>query len=231
MPTAPTPITPYATPPNTLDTANFDERADAKVADDAAKVTEYNALASNVYSNAVEAAASATTAQGHRDTAQIYRDAAAASAAASAASAGASVWASGNYTTGARAWSPTNQRLYRRLSPGGASPTDPASDATNWAPVPIGLPIKVITGTSGTLAPNTRYVATNPSACAFALSAMTDGDVFEIDFANGRRNNSVDIGAMVIKGPNGATATGVITHNAGGLLRLYHDGTNIRSAA
>lgn len=194
-------------------------------------VPQANDLAEEVNDDAAAADAARVLAETAKTASEAARDAANASAAASAASAGGTPWAAGTYSEGVRATSPSNQRLYSRLAPGGGSPTDPALDPTNWRPVPIGLPIKVITGTSGTLAPNTRYVATNPSACAFALSAMTDGDVFEIDFANGRRNNSVDIGAMVIKGPNGATATGVITHNAGGLLRLYHDGTNIRSAA
>lgn len=229
--TAPPAITPYATPPSSQDSANFDSRADQKMADDVVKVAEYTALAENVYDNAVEAVNAAAAALGYRDSAQAYRDASAANAAAAAASAGGTTWASGSYTTGTRAISPSNQRLYRRLSPGGASPTDPASDKTNWAPVPIDLPNEIISGTSGTLRPNVRHVATNAATCAFALDPMTDGDVIEIDFQNGRMTNTFDIGSMTIKGINGTTATGVITNDVEGLVRLYHDGTYLRSAA
>ena len=231
MPTAPTPITPLGTPPSSSDSANFDARADALLGQLPTTATEINAVAENAYDNAVEAAASAATALTRQTAAEAARDAANASAAAAAASAGASVWASGSYTTGTRAWSPSNQRLYARRSPGGASPTDPASDKTNWAPVPIDLPNETISGTSGTLRPNVRHVATNAATCAFALDPMADGDVIEIDFQNGRMTNTFDIGSMTIKGINGTTATGVITNDVEGLVRLYHDGTYLRSAA
>lgn len=228
--TAPPAITPYATPPSSQDSANFDSRADQKMADDVVKVAEYTALAENVYDNAVEAVNAAAAALGYRDSAQAYRDASAANAAAAAASAGGTTWASGSYTTGTRAISPSNQRLYRRLSPGGSSPTDPASDPTNWAAVPIGLPTVTVSGTTGTARPNERTRCTNSAAVALTVSTMVADDLIEIDFSNGRRDNSFDIGAMTIKGPNGTTATGVITHSAGGYLRLYHDGTYLRSA-
>ena len=230
MPTAPTPITPLGTPPSTTDSANFDARADALLGQLPTTAAEINAVAENAYDNAVEAAASATTALARQTAAEAARDAANASAAASAASAGASVWASGSYATGARVWSPSNQRLYSRRAPGGSSPTDPASDPTNWAAVPIGLPTVTVTGTTGTARPNERTRCTNPAAVALTVSTMVADDLLEIDFQNGRLDNSFDIGAMTIKGPNGSTATGVITHSAGGFLRLYHDGTYLRSA-
>lgn len=133
MPTAPTPITPYATPPSSDDPVNFDARADAKVADDVAKVAEYNALAENVYDNAVEAEGSASDALTAKAAAESAQAAAQANADAAAASAGATAWnAATNYSSGVRVWSSIDQQLYRRVVPG-VSATDPANDSTNWA--------------------------------------------------------------------------------------------------
>jgi len=213
MPAAPTPITPYATPPSTLDPANFDARADAKVADDAAKVTEYNALASNVYDNAVEAAASATTALGYRDTALIYRDAAVASATSAAASAGASIWVSGTtYAIGDARWSPADGRVYRRKT-AGAGTTDPTADPTNWAPIaPNGLQLVILSGTTGTVNANTDTCFTNAAACAATVpTSLAIGDSFIARFDNGRTDNTVDIGARSVIGPNGVIKSSVIT--------------------
>ena len=182
------------------------------------------------YTNAVSAGESAVAALANKDASYTNVLTSAANAANAAASAGATQWASGSYSTGARVWSPTNQRLYRRLSPGGASPTDPVSDPTNWAPVPISLPTDTVTGTTATIRANVRTRCTNPAAVALTFPTLTTDDVVEIDFENGRLDNSFDIGAQTIKGPNGTTATGVITHTAGGFLRLYFNGTNIRSA-
>lgn len=230
MPTTPPTITALGTPPSSQDSANFDARADTLLGALPTFVTETNALADNVYDNAVEAAASAAASDASADASAASALTSAANAAAAAASAGGSAWASGSYTTGTRAISPSNQRLYRRLSPGGSSPTDPASDPTNWAAVPIGLPTVTVSGTTGTARPNERTRCTNSAAVALTVSTMVADDLIEIDFSNGRRDNSFDIGAMTIKGPNGTTATGVITHSAGGYLRLYHDGTYLRSA-
>lgn len=54
-----------------------------------------------------------------------------------AAVANATQWASGSYATGAAVWSPIasaagTPAVYIRKAPGGASPTDPANDSTNW---------------------------------------------------------------------------------------------------
>lgn len=133
MPTAPTPVTPYATPPNSNDTANFDSRADAKVADDVVKVGEYNALAANVYGNAVEAAASAIAAATSQSGAQAAQLQAQAFANAAGGSAGASAWVSGaTYSAGQRVWSLLKPgQIYGRVSTG-AGTTDPSADAANW---------------------------------------------------------------------------------------------------
>ncbi len=60
--TAPTPISPLPTPPSTADAANFDTRADAFLGALPAMTTETNAVATNVYNNAVDAATNATNA-------------------------------------------------------------------------------------------------------------------------------------------------------------------------
>jgi hypothetical protein len=133
MPTAPTPVTRYATPPNSNDTANFDARADAKVADDVVKVGEYNALAANVFGNAVEAAASATAAAASKADAEAAQLQAQAFANAAGASAGATAWVSGaTYAAGQRVWSVLKPRqIFARLS-AGAGTTDPSADSVNW---------------------------------------------------------------------------------------------------
>lgn len=73
MPTAPTPHTPLPPAPSTDDPANFDTEADALVAALEPFGDEMDALATNAYNNAVEAAASAAaalTSEGNAETAQ-----------------------------------------------------------------------------------------------------------------------------------------------------------------
>jgi len=86
---------------------------------------ELLAVALSAYNNALAAA------QGSTD-AGTYAANAAAAAASAAATAGATKWVSGSYAEGAAVWSPTDGQTYRRKAPGGASPTDPAADSTNW---------------------------------------------------------------------------------------------------
>lgn len=231
-PVVPPTLTAPPPAPDRADRNTFSARATAQSAFYKDTMTpEMQEAIDATYTNAVSAGESAVAALANKDASYTNVLTSAANAANAAASAGATQWASGSYSTGARVWSPTNQRLYRRLSPGGASPTDPASDPTNWASVPIDLPVEIVTGTSGTLRANVRTVATNAAACAFTAPTLVAGDSFEVDFTNGRLNNSIDIAAQTIKGPNGSTASGVITHNVRGLLRLYSDGTNLRSAS
>lgn len=135
MPTAPTAVTTAPTAPDRADRATFSSRATAWA--DYQKdnlVPEINALATNVYNNAVEADADATTAS-------TKATEAAASAAAAAATAGATKWISGTtYAEGDVVWSPINSLSYRRISAGGGT-TDPSIDSANWASLassPIG---------------------------------------------------------------------------------------------
>lgn len=230
MPTAPTPITPYATPPSSGDSANFDARADAKVADDVVKVGEYNALAANVFANAVEAAADAVTATTKAGEAEAARLASVANAQAAAASAGAIAWVSGTtYAEGDPRWSPADGRVYRRRTPG-AGATDPSGDPTNWAPIaPNGLQLAVAYGTSATIGANTDTAFKNAAQCAAAVPAMAVGDAFAVRFDNGRLDNTVDLGARSVIGPNGQVRSGVITLNAQPLISLRWWGDYYRS--
>lgn len=98
-------------------------------------VPQANDLAEEVNDDAAAADAARVLAVTAKTASEAARDAASASAANAAASAGATEWTSGSYTTGTRKWSPTNQQLYARRAPGGATSVDPGSssgDPTNW---------------------------------------------------------------------------------------------------
>ena len=81
---------------------------------------------SNMVGLAQSASTNATSARESATSAQL-----------SAATANARQWASGSYAAGAAVWSPIatadgTPAVYIRKEPGGASPTDPANDPTNW---------------------------------------------------------------------------------------------------
>ena len=222
MPTAPTPITPYSTPPSSTDSANFDTRADAKVAQDAVFVVEANALAENAYDNAVEAAASAGQADASADDAIAAAAAAVANASAAASSAGAPPWVSGTlYAPGDKRESPVTGLIYRRRT-NGAGAIDPSLDTTNWSLVGSGGLQQVIeTGGTATLAANTHTLM--KSASAWAATAPTSPGLNEaliLQWDNARRDNTLDLGTNGMKGLNGATRSGVITLNVLGPLRI-----------
>ncbi len=113
----------------------FNSRMFASLAALVGLVPQANALAEEVNDDAAAADAARVLAETAKTASEAARDAANASAAASASSAGASLWASGSYATGVRVWSPTNQQLYARRAPGGATSVDPGSssgDSANW---------------------------------------------------------------------------------------------------
>lgn len=196
MPTAPTPISAYATPPSSDDPVNFDARADAKVADDVAKVGEYNALAANVYANALEAYGNASISTTKAAEAIAYRDASLVNAQSSAASAGAAPWVSGTtYAAGAVVWSPADNRIYRRRpGMGGAGTTDPSADATNWGlSSGNGMQLVVVTATTQTAASGGLYALTNASQSTLtAPPSPQAGDRFSVKVANGRVDNIIN---------------------------------------
>lgn len=201
MPTAPTPITPYATPPSSNDTANFDARADAKVADDVTKVGEYNALATNVWGNAVEAVAAAVSADNSASQAAASQTAAAANAAAAASSAGAAPWASGTYAAGAPARSVVDYRIYVARTSGN-KPTDPSADPVNWGLASAnGLQLVPVTGVTAAGFVGGRFVLKNAAATELtAPTTSTVGDEFAVKWVNNRFDNFVNFGGQKVEG-------------------------------
>lgn len=132
----PAPTTPSSPP--TLPTSNdaestFDVLWDAFNAWLTTTLWPYlGAVSGSTAANATEAETAATTATAQALAAIDAKNNAEQAVVAATAVAGSTQWAAGNYATGAVVWSPTNGQNYRRKSPGGSSPTDPASDPTNW---------------------------------------------------------------------------------------------------
>lgn len=225
MPTAPTPITPYATPPSSSDPANFDARADAKVADDVVKVGEYNALATNVYGNAVEANASTVAAAASAAAASSSQSAAASSAAAAAASSGAIAWVSGaTYAVGDPRWSPISGRVYRRRT-SGAGTTDPSADPTNWALVmTASLQMLIVSGTTQTASVGGLYVLRSASQTTLtAPPSPQPGDTFGVKNGTGRSDCLIDWNGAKHEGLSDSTMK---LHRAGIAMQfIYIDST------
>lgn len=134
MPVTPTPISSLPTPPSRADSANFAARGDAFLGALPTFRTETNAVATNVYNNAVEADADAVAAAASALAAANSASAASASAQAAAISTNVAAWVSGQtYAAGASVYSPINFFTYRRTSSSpGSSTTDPSADATRW---------------------------------------------------------------------------------------------------
>lgn len=120
MATTPPPLTPFGgAAPQRGDKATFSSRVDAFVTWLIAVVTQFIALAANVYANAQEAFVSAGTATS--------------AAATAAATANATPWVSGAIVQQyACMISPADGRTYRRTSATGAGTTDPAADGGNY---------------------------------------------------------------------------------------------------
>lgn len=133
MPTSPTPITALPTVPTYSDDApTFDAQFEAfNTALKDNFVSGANALATNVYNNAAEAATSAANAA-------LSKTAAEAAQLAAEAAAGATKWISGTtYAQGDVTWSPIDYQSYRRKT-AGAGTTDPSADSTNWERIRAG---------------------------------------------------------------------------------------------
>lgn len=207
MPTAPTPIDAYDTPPSTSDPDNFDARADAKVAQDVVFVGQANALAANVYANALEA-------QGSAVAALASETAAANSASVAVSAAGAPPWNVATvYALGDPAWSPLSGLTYRRKAAGSGG-SDPSLAPATWSPVGAGgLQLVTETGTSATIAANTNVLMTNAGQwAATAPAAPAEGERIELEWDNTRLDNTLDLGANTVKGRTG-NVSGVMTLN------------------
>lgn len=128
---APTPITALPTPPVLSDLDTFSSRTDAFINALPTFRSESNAVASNVYDNATEAAAKATEA-----TAQAVV------ATSAVASTGATLWAVGtSYSPGNMVYSPLSHQTYRRVASTGSGGVDPAKAAPSvWMPTNTIIP-------------------------------------------------------------------------------------------
>lgn len=123
--TTPPTITPSPAAPQRGNKATFSGLVDAFVAWLVTAVSQFGAVATNVYNNAVDAFNSATAAAGSANTASIQ-------AAAAVSGVNAAAWISGtSYTAGQARYSPVDFRTYRRMT-NGAGTIDPSLDPANW---------------------------------------------------------------------------------------------------
>ena len=173
---APTPADPIPAAPQTISPSTFDSLADAFVTAWAVVRTEFNALATNAYNNAVD----------------CYNNALAASAAATAATAasGATIWVSGTaYAIGDGRFSPINSQSYRRKTVG-AGTTDPSLDPTSWALIGW-LPWVRKTGTYTAVSFDRVKASTTGGAWSLTFPvAPVDGDTIEIQDVDGAFNTN-----------------------------------------
>lgn len=177
-----------------------------------------NALATNVFNNATDAAASAAIAAASADAAVDARDAA--------------VWASGTYATNAPAYSPINGLVYRRKAPGGASPTDPSADPTNWTLIATGDVTRdgVQTLTNKTL---TAPALTNPAVTNYTETVRTvSGTAITIDDSLGSVTVVTTTGNCTITLPAAAAGKSrtIIVKYGGTHTLTFNGGTAIKWA-
>lgn len=150
------------------------------------------AVGEEVEANAAAAAASEAEAADRAAAA-----AASAVTAAAASSAGAPMWVAGNYTTGQVAWSPDSGITYRRRSPGGASPTDPAQDPTNWDVAVVAAALYIPeAGATVTARINAEHGLQNAGQSELVMpdpSLLVVGQVVGLAVENGRVDNLVTL--------------------------------------
>jgi len=193
--TSPPTITGSPTVPQRSDRATFSSRVDAFVTWMAAAVTEFGAVAANVYNNAVDAYNNAVAASASASTATN-------AAASAVATAGASQWVSGTtYALGAAVWSPIDAQTYRRII-AGAGATDPSADATNWTKLGGGsLAVVTVSSTTQTATAGNHYVLTNVAATTLTLPASpVSGDTVAVTPANSLTTNVIARNGNTIMG-------------------------------
>jgi len=119
MAIAPIPVDALPTPPSLSNPSTFDSLADSFIAAFVTFRAQTNALATNVYVNALECLTNVNTAN--------------AAANAATAAVNVAVWVSGTtYAIGNVRYSPLTLQSYRRKTAGSGT-TDPALDTDNWA--------------------------------------------------------------------------------------------------
>lgn len=164
--------------------------------------TETNALAANVYANAVEADADAAASLASKLASANSEAAAAAAANLAATNAGASIWVSGTtYALGDVRWSPASRYTYRRIV-GGSGTTDPSADAANWALAGSYAPQMIIsTTTANSMVANQHLVLTSAALSTATLpAAPTAGDLEWVTVGNGRYDNVIARNGQSIMG-------------------------------
>lgn len=191
------------TPPSTSDPTNFDPRADQFLSAFPALQSQINTTADQTYGNALESFTAATSASASATSASASASVAQAASVTASQYAGATAWTSGSYATGAVVFSPISGLVYRRKSPGGSSPTDPANDATNWNLATIAAP-RYVAGTSTTVtgAINCHHVLTGGSAQNIVMptAGLVAGDILWVSVANGLETNYLTMGGNKVNG-------------------------------
>lgn len=211
LPPAPDPATPAAVFDNTAYTWSTALASHSTQIDAAAQVT---------YNNAVEAAASAVTASDASVLATSSKNAAEQAVIAATAVAGAAMWASGSYTTGAVVWSPANGQNYRRKSPGGSSPTDPASDPTNWYALTSLQALAYMRVTADTTAVSGREYGIAASLVLTLPATPIVGDVIEFTNISNTQTATVNPNGQKIRGDSSVMLLDSLTASA----RLTYSG-------
>jgi hypothetical protein len=191
-PTAPPSLDALPASPDRTDRVTFNTRIQAWVNAWPTFAAQLVALAANLYASALASFTNASEAATSATSADASRLAAAASAATATSAAAATLWSSGSYAAGVVARSPSSGMAFVRLAPGGASPTDPALDPTNWRQVSTQPPVVRVTGTAVTMQAGVLYELANGAATTATLPAAPQpNDVVWIQPLNGLSTNVV----------------------------------------
>lgn len=191
------------TPPSTSDPTNFDPRADAFLTALPTLQSQINTTADQTYSNALDALTSATQASTSAASASASASAAAAASVTASQYAGSTAWTSGSYASGAVVFSPISGLVYRRKSPGGASPTDPANDPANWNLATVAAPryyAETATTVTGVINAHHMLMGVLTQNVVLPTSGLAAGDILWISVANGLDTNYLTLGGNKVNG-------------------------------
>lgn len=201
MATAPTTVPaaglPLPTPPSTSDPSNFDARGDAFFAALPALQTSENALAANVYTNAVGAYNNALEVAGNAASVS-------ANAALVAAYANAPVWVTATvYAVDTVRYSPIDRRLYRCIvTTTVGDTTDPKNDTTKWAILSPAQAVLLVSALVQQAVSGSSYAFTNVTA----QSAATNLLLYSSQFDNAAwGQSSMTVSANFTMSPAGET--------------------------
>jgi hypothetical protein len=157
--TPPPLIDPAPTPaPQRGDRATFRDRVDAFITWLTAAVALFQAVADNVYANAIQVYSWALSAA-------VSAADAASSAAAASSSSNAVKWVAGTYADGDAVWDPLNRLPYRSIG-AGVRNTNPSLDSAHWAIqlLAVGLGGMNITGNIALISNSISAITANPTS-------------------------------------------------------------------